>query len=121
MTKAGKFMKKGEIYFANLDPTIGSEIKKIRPVLIVSNDLSNQFSPLLTVIPLTSQIDKVYPAELVLMQADTQLNKDSKAQCHQIRTISKMRISASSPAGKISESLMAKIHRAIHLHLDMDL
>ena len=119
MTKAGRFLKKGEIYFANLDPTMGAEIKKIRPVLIVSNDLNNQFSPLITVIPLTSQIDRIYPAEVVLTQAATMLNKDSKAQCHQIRTISKMRIQTTTPAGKIDKALMQQIHQAIQLHLDI--
>ncbi len=119
MTKIGNLIKKGEIYFAKLDPTIGSEIKKTRPALIVSNDLNNEFSTLLTVIPLTSHIDKIYPTEVLLDQAETGLNKDSKAQCGQIRTISKMRITTKKPAGKINDTTMDKIHQAIQLHLDM--
>lgn len=110
-------MKKGEIYFANLDPTVGSEIKKTRPVLLVSNDVNNKISSLLTVIPLTSQTDKVYPFEVFFDKESCGLTKDSKAQCNQIRTISKMRIQAGKPAGKISPKEMEKIHQAIQLHL----
>ena len=109
-------MKKGEIYFANLDPTIGSEIQKTRPVLIVSNDINNKVAPVMTVVPLSSQIDKVYPFEVLLEKQDSGLSKDSKAQCNQICTISKIRIQSSRPAGKINAKLMEKIHLAIQLH-----
>src|SRR3990167_8643282 len=85
-------MKRGEIYFANLDPTIGSEIKKIRPVLIVSNDANNNAATTVTVIPITSNVKKIYPFEVLLEKKQTGLTKESKAQCHQIRTISKLRI-----------------------------
>lgn len=112
-------MKKGEIYFADLDPTVGSEIKKIRPVLIISNDENNRHHPLLTIVPLTSQVMRVYPFEVLLTRADSGLSKDSKAQCNQIRTTSKQRITQSKPAGKISEEIMLKIYDAIKLHLGM--
>lgn len=119
MMKRGKLMRKGDIYFATLDPTVGSEVKKTRPVLIISNDLSNQFSSLLTIIPLTSQIKKLYPGEVLLAQAETSLSKDSKAQCNQIRAISKMRIQSATPVGRVSECVMRRIHMAIQLHLDI--
>ncbi len=113
-------MKKGQIYFAALDPTIGSEIKKTRPVLIVSNDASNRYHSLITVIPLTSQVERVYPFEVLLKCADSGLSKDSKAQCNQIRTISKQRLISEKAVGHVSKELMVKIHHAIQLHLDMD-
>ena len=113
-------MKKGEIYFADLNPTVSSEIKKNRPVLIVSNDANNRYSSLITVIPLTSQVDKVYPFEVMLRTNDSGLPKASKAQCNQIRTISRQRITSSRTAGKISPELLFKIQSAIKLHLDMD-
>ena len=113
-------MKKGEIYFANLAPTVGSEIRKIRPVLIVSNDENNKHHTLITVVPLTSQITRVYPFEVLLTQEDSNLTKDSKAQCNQIRTISKERLTSQKPAGKITEAMMVRIHNAIKLHLEMD-
>lgn len=112
-------MKKGEIYFADLDPTVGSEIKKIRPVLIVSSDENNRQHPLLTIVPITSQVARIYPFEILLRQEESGLSKDSKAQCNQIRTISKQRLTGSKPAGYISSTLMLRIHDAIKLHLDM--
>ena len=57
-------MKRGDIYFANLDPTVGSKIQKKRPVLIVSNNASNKASSLVTVVPITSNTAKVYPFEV---------------------------------------------------------
>lgn len=57
-------IKRGKIYLANLDPTIGGEIKKTRPVLIVSNDINNRYNLVVTVLPITSSIDKIYPFEV---------------------------------------------------------
>ena len=108
-------MKKGEIYFANLDPTVGSEIRKTRPVLIVSNDKNNKHHTLITVVPLTSQIARVYPFEVLLIQEDSNLLKDSKAQCNQIRTISKERLIGQKPAGKITDAMM-KMHCRYGVH-----
>jgi len=89
-------MKRGEIYFANLDPTVSSEIKKKRPVLIISNNANNKAATTITVIPLTSNVAKVYPFEVLLEKQVSGLTKASKAQCHQIRTISKLRITNAS-------------------------
>lgn len=110
-------MKRGEIYFANLDPSIGSEIKKIRPVLIASNNANNKASSTITIIPITSNILNVFPFEVLLTTASG-LTKPSKAQCHQIRTISKLRITGNA-VGAVSKELMLKINSAIILHLDL--
>jgi len=109
-------MKRGEIYFANLDPTIGSEIKKKRPVLIISNNANNKVAATVTVIPLTSNTLKVYPFEVLLPISDSSLPKNSKAQCHQIRTISKMKIEGKK-VGDISDMVMLRIVSALRLHL----
>lgn len=109
-------MKRGEIYFANLDSTIGSEIKKKRPVLIVSNDVSNKFSSLVTVIPITSNVKRVYPFEVLLEKGSSGLKKDSKAQCHQIRTLSKLRI-LGKRVGSVGSEIIGRIESAVKLHL----
>ena len=109
-------MKRGEIYYAKLDPTLGSEIAKRRPVLIVSNDRSNRASDTVTIIPITSNIEHVYPFEVFLAAGDSGLPKPSKAQAQQIRTISKQRL-GTQPCGRIGTSLMAQIGKAICLHL----
>lgn len=110
-------MKRGEIYFANLDPTVGAEIQKKRPVLIVSNNANNKVAATITIIPITSSLKKIYPFEVLLMSRKTGLTKDSKAQCHQIRTISKLRITSSAPVGTVENDTMLKIIDAIKLHL----
>jgi mRNA interferase MazF len=114
-----KKMKRGEIYFANLDPTVGSEIKKKRPVLIVSNNANNKVATIITVVPLTSNTKKVFPFEVVLEPKDSGLSKSSKAQCNQIRTISKVRIEGRK-AGIANDGIMSQINSAIKLHLDLD-
>jgi mRNA interferase MazF len=110
-------MKRGEIYYANLDPTVGSEIKKRRPVLIISNNASNRQSPVVTVLPLTSNIENVYSFEVFLPAKISGLKKDSKIQCQQIRTISKLRI-PTSVIGKVSQGILMDIQAALELHLD---
>lgn len=111
-------MKRGDIFFANLDPTIGSEIKKTRPILIVSNDASNKASTTVTVTPITSNTTKVYPFEVLLEPKNTGLIKKSKAQCHQVRTISKLRITGNK-VGYANHEIMSLIDAALKLHLDL--
>lgn len=109
-------MKRGEIYFANLDPTIGSEIKKKRPVLIVSNNANNKAATTVTVVPITSNTNKIFNFEVLLEIKYSGLSKISKAQCQQIRTISKIRIEKKR-VGLLSKEIMEKINAALKLHL----
>jgi mRNA interferase MazF len=112
-------MKRGEIYYANLSPTIGSEIDKRRPVLVVSNDANNRAANTVTILPITSNITRVYPFEVLLNPEDSGLPKPSKVQAQQVRTISKQRISSDS-VGSLSEEIMQLVNAAIKLHLDVD-
>jgi mRNA interferase MazF len=109
-------MKRGEIYYADLNPAIGNEIAKKRPVLIVSNDANNRSASIVTVLPITSNVSKIYPFEIFLATKDSGLPKPSKAQAHQIRTLSKARFRGS-PIGKLNATLMSKAENAIRLHL----
>ena len=110
-------MKRGDIYYANLDPTVGGEARKKRPVLIVSNNASNRCADILTIVPLTSNIKKVYSFEVLFEKKDSGLPKASKAQCNQIRTISKLRIAGSKPVGGVNGTLMSQVNYAMRLHL----
>ncbi|MBM4182022.1 MAG: type II toxin-antitoxin system PemK/MazF family toxin [Betaproteobacteria bacterium] len=112
-------MKRGDIYYADLNPTVGSEINKRRPVLIVSNDANNRAANTVTVLPITSNIAKVFPFEVAISRADSGLPKDSKAQAQQIRTISKARITGQ-PAGNLKAEKMRSVDAAIRLHLALD-
>lgn len=112
-------MKRGEIYFADLDPTIGTETQKKRPVLIVSNNANNNVANTITIVPITSNLKKIYPFEVLMESSKTGLSKDSKAQCHQIRTISKLRITSSVPIGVVNNDIIKRVENALKLHLDL--
>ncbi len=112
-------MKRGEIYFADLDPTVSDEIRKKRPVLIISNNANNNVANTITVIPITSNVTKVYPFEVLLNVNESGLEKTSKAQCHQLRTISKNRILNIKVQGVVTSSILSKINSALKLHLDL--
>jgi mRNA interferase MazF len=110
---------KGEIYWANLSPTVGSEISKTRPVLIVSNDINNQFAATVSILPVTSTTAKIYPFEVFLSKGEGNLVNDSKAKANQIRTIDKQRIG--NRIGEISKATLEEIEKAILTHLGIQI
>jgi len=112
----GSAMRRGDIYFADLSPTVGSEINKRRPVLIVSNDANNRAASTVTVLPITSNVSKVYPFEVALAGGESGLPKDSKVQAQQIRTIAKERITGTA-VGRLQANKMRAVDAAIRLHL----
>ena len=87
-------VNKWEIYFCNLDPTVGSEQRGTRPVLVISTDAVNHHLPVSTVLPLSSvkPSDKIYPTEILLETENTGLPKKSVAMLQQIRTVSHNRL-----------------------------
>ncbi len=109
---------KGEIYLADLNPTVGSEIAKTRPVLIVSNDINNQYADTVTIVPITSTTQKIYPFEVFLSKGEGKLRANSKAKANQIKTIDKLRVQKH--LGKISEETLKKIEQAILIHLEIE-
>ncbi len=111
-------MRRGEIYYANLSPTVGSEMDKRRPVLIVSNDANNRASNTVTVLPITSNTSRVYPFEVLLEPKVSGLAKSSKVQAQQIRTISKQRFDQAR-LGILSVEIMQIVDAAIKLHLQL--
>ena len=111
-------MQRGDIFFAHLDPSQGSETQKTRPVVIVSNNAANRASSLVTVLPLTSNVARVYPFEVKLSASNTGLPKDSKAMAQQVRTLDKSRL-AKTPAGRVPLPLMAQVDTALRLHLSL--
>lgn len=111
-------MQRGDVFYADLDPTQGAETQKTRPVLIVSNDAANRAAALVTVIPLTSNVSRIFPFEVKLLASDTGLSKDSKAMAQQIRTLDKGRLAKNS-SGHVSKALMQQIDNALRLHLSL--
>ena len=111
-------IKRGEIYLAALDPTLGREISKTRPVVVVSNDKNNAFSGTVTVLPISSQnVDKIYPFETLLPKGTGNLPKNSKVKADQIRTIDRVRIVKH--IGALGSTEMKDIEKTIRLHLDL--
>jgi len=86
------FPKKGEIYLINFDPTIGHEVKKKRPAIILSNDIHNQYSPLVTVAPISSNTKNIYPFEVYIPEGIANLDNDSKIMIIQLRSVDKKRL-----------------------------
>ncbi|MBI2266312.1 MAG: type II toxin-antitoxin system PemK/MazF family toxin [Armatimonadetes bacterium] len=110
-------MRRGEIYWANLDPTLGSEIRKTRPCLVVSNNVNNELAGTVTVLPITTSISRIYPFEVSLPSGTFGLKEPSKAKANQIRTISKERLG--SQIGAVDQEVMKAVEKAILVHLEM--
>ena len=110
-------IRRGEVYWVNLDPTVGAEIRKRRPALVVSNDVNNQHSPTITVAPLTSAgAEKGYPFQVRLPPGTCGHREATKVKAEQIRTVDKSRLTGQA-LGSISEDLMQKVDAALRLHL----
>ncbi len=106
-------MKRGEVWWINFDPSIGGEIRKQRPAVIVSNDAANHYLSGVQVVPITGNVDKLYPSEAYV----TFRGKKSKAMADQLTTVSKKRLINS--AGSISYTDMEDIGKAITTQLDL--
>src|SRR4030043_262998 len=85
-------MNRGDIYFVDFEPSIGAEIKKKRPALIISCNEANKYLKTIMVIPFSSRIEKVYPFEVFVKKEDSRLNVDSKLKISQMRAVDKTRL-----------------------------
>jgi mRNA interferase MazF len=108
-------MLRGEVYWVNFDPSIGGEVQKTRPAVIVSNNPSNRVLNRVQVVPLTSRTDRVYPWE-ALVSLNGQMRK---AMADQIATVSKLRINAR--LGVLSDSDLRLVEGAIRVQLGLAL
>jgi mRNA interferase MazF len=113
-------MRRGEIRLVDLEPVRGEEANKRRPAVIVSNDGANAGAERLgrgvvTVVPVTSSIDQVYPFQVLLRAVDTGLQRDSKAQAEQVRAVAIQRLGAR--IGAVPLAVMADLDEALRLHL----
>ncbi len=112
-------MKRGELWFANLGPTLASGTARRRPVLVVSTDANNRASATITILPVTSKVERVYPFEVALTKGAGGLSRPSKVQAQQVRTISRERISGKR-IGALTPADMVRMNAALRLHLSLD-
>ena len=113
-------MRRGEIRSVDLDPALGSEANKRRPAVIVSNDAANMTAlrlgrGVITIIPVTANVERVYPFQVLLPSAATGLARDSKAQAEQVRSVAVERIGQR--LGLVPASIMLQIDESLRLHL----
>ena len=109
----GLMMKRGEIWWIDFEPATGSEVKKNRPAVILSNDASNIALSRVVVVPFTSNISKVYPCN-VLVTVNTQI---AKLMADQIMTVDKSRLK--NYIGALNSSDMIKVEATVRLHLEL--
>ena len=111
-------IRRGGVYVAALDPVMGREISKTRPVVVVSNDKNNQFSGTVTILPITSKkLQRIYPFEVFLSKGSGNLPKESKVKADQIRTLDKARLVKE--IGKLDQKDIEEIERAMRIHLGL--
>ena len=109
-------IRRGDIYYADLSPVVGSEQGGVRPVLIVQNDIGNKHSPTVIAAAITSQINKAkLPTHIELQARSYGLSKDSVILLEQVRTIDKRRLKER--MGRLDEGVMSKVDEAIAVSL----
>jgi len=108
-------MNRGEVWWVNFEPAVGGEIRKKRPAIIISNDISNRFLNRVQVVPITSKIDRLYPSEAYV----TLNEKQCKAMADQLTTVSKLRLM--DLEGRLSIADMRKVEQAVRVQLGLSI
>ncbi|QZT57930.1 type II toxin-antitoxin system PemK/MazF family toxin [Mycolicibacterium austroafricanum] len=113
-------MRRGDIWYVDLEPSRASEANETRPAVIVSNDRANATASrlgrgVITVVPVTSNVDRIYPFQVLLQAPDSGLAAASKAQAEQVRSIAAQRLIRR--IGRVSARELAELDDALRLHL----
>ena len=112
------YPRRGEVYLVTFDPTVGSEIQRTRPALIIQNDIANRHSPITIVAAITSQFEEpLYPTEVLITPPEGGLTTASVALLNQIRSIDCRRLVRR--LGRVTEATMERVNRAMQLSLGL--
>jgi mRNA interferase MazF len=110
--------KRGELYLVNFEPTVGAEIRKTRPALVLQNDIANRHSPITIVAAVTSKFDEtLYPTEVLVTAPEGGLSVDSVVLLNQIRSIDRRRLVRR--LGAIRGSTMERVERSLQISLGL--
>lgn len=110
-------IERGDVFLVNFDPTVGAEAKKTRPAVIVSNNVNNVHSPLVSISPLTSNVSKVYSFEVEVPARTGGLKTRSKVMPNQTRAVDKIRLLKK--MGHLPQEVIDEIDRTLKLHYDL--
>jgi len=111
-------VKRGEVFLVNFDPTLGAKAKKIRPAVVVSNDINNAYSPIISISPITSNVTKVYSFEVEIPPNLGGLKTRSKIMVNQTRAVDKVRLIKK--LGHLPEKMMIEVNRGLKLHYALE-
>ena len=111
-------IKRGEVFLINFNPTLGAEAKKTRPVVVVSNDINNAHSPIVSISPITSNVTRVYSFEVEILPGTAGLRARSKVMVNQTRAVDKVRLIRK--LGVLPQQIVADIDHALRLHYDLE-
>jgi mRNA interferase MazF len=110
--------RRGEVYLVSFDPTVGSEIQRTRPALILQNDIANRHSPITIVAAITSQFaEPLYPTEVLITPPEGGLTTPSVVLLNQIRSIDRQRLMRR--LGRVTAGTLERVNRAIQLSLGL--
>jgi mRNA interferase MazF len=111
-------MKRGDVYLVDFEPSVGAEIRKVRPALVISCDEASKYLKTVMIVPFTSKIEKVYPFDVFVGKNESGLDFDSKLKIPQMRAVDKSRLKRH--VGSLPEERLEEIEKAIKLHLSID-
>ena len=110
-------IKRGDIFLVNFDPTIGAEVRKIRPAVVVSNDINNLHSPIISIAPISSSVSRIFSFEVEIPAGIGGQKIRSKILVNQTRPIDKIRLNKK--LGHLPTDILIKIDRALKLHYNL--
>ena len=111
-------IRRGEVFLVNFDPTVGAEAKKTRPAVVVSNDINNAHSPIVSIAPITSNVARIYSFEVEIPTGTAGLRVRSKVMVNQTRAVDKIRLIKR--LGQLPAQVMKDVNQALELHYDLE-